>query len=300
MLCRRDLAKAVGGFRSEFDVSQDHDFLLRVSRVAESILHIPRILYHWRTTLKSMSRASNSEERVLSSSRGVIERFLNESETGAQVEQGAYPGRWRVRYPIPAGTHVSILIPSAGKIEVLNRNLDSLWERAGQTSYEVVIIDNSKGSNNAYLVRYVDQLRAQGRAIRRFDQRNEPFNYSLLNNRAAETCDSSLLLFLNDDTEGISSGWLDALAELAPQGGGRGGCKAPVSRWNDPTCRGNHGSCGNLRPLVQGRSRRPTPLLRFSRPDSQRECRDGCMRHDAGRGFPRSWGLRRERLSNRL
>ena len=58
MVFRRELGMAVGGFRSEFDVSQDHDFLLRLSRVAKNIVHIPRILYHWRTTLNSMSRAS--------------------------------------------------------------------------------------------------------------------------------------------------------------------------------------------------------------------------------------------------
>ena len=215
MVFRRDLGLSVGGFRSQFDVSQDHDLLLRLSRAAAKIVHIPRILYHWRTALATMSRASESEERVLSSSRGAIESFLAEAAIEARVEDGLHSGRWRVRYPIPAGTRVSILIPSAGKTNILDRNLEALWDKAGDTPYEVVIIDNCKGAGNRTLADYVDRLHGRGRPIRRFDQRNELFNYSLLNNRAAATCDSPLLLFLNDDMEGISPGWLDALAELA-------------------------------------------------------------------------------------
>jgi GT2 family glycosyltransferase len=215
MVFRRELGLSVGGFRTEFDVSQDHDLLLRLSLAAQKIVHIPRILYHWRTSLASMSRASSAEDRVLSSSRSAIEGFLAEAGIEARVEDGLHVGRWRVRYPIPAGTRVSILIPSAGKTDILERNLQALWSKAGQTPYEAVIIDNCKGENNTTLERYVERLAAEGRPIRRFDQRNEPFNYSFLNNRAAKTCESPLLLFLNDDTEGISPGWLDALVELA-------------------------------------------------------------------------------------
>ena len=46
-------------------------------------------------------------------------------------------------------------------------------------------------------------------------QRGQPFNYAALNNRAVAECDSELFLFLNDDTEGISEGWLLAMVELA-------------------------------------------------------------------------------------
>ncbi|MDQ6664839.1 MAG: glycosyltransferase [Acidobacteriota bacterium] len=215
MTFRRDLALSIGGFRPQFDLSQDHDILLRLSRVASRIHHIPRVLYHWRTSLASMSRASNAEEKVLRSSRNVVEAFLSESNISGRVDQGAYPGRWRVRYPIPTGAHVSILIPTAGNIEVLERNLNALWSKAGSTPYEVVVIDNSRGTNNPAVQNYIGKVRGQGKPVRYFDQRNESFNYSRLNNRAVSGCSSPYLLFLNDDTEGISAGWLDAMIELA-------------------------------------------------------------------------------------
>jgi GT2 family glycosyltransferase len=209
MMFRRDLALSVGGFRSEFDLSQDHDILLRMSEKANAIVHVPRVLYHWRTRLQSMSRASTAEDRAIDSSRRVIESFVAGRAT---VEPGLHPGRWRVRYPVPAGARVSMIIPTAGKLDILDRNLKALWATAGYHNYEIVIIDNSRGET---VVKFVDDLRMRQKNIRRFDQRGQPFNYSALNNRAAAECDSELFLFLNDDTEGISEGWLLAMVELA-------------------------------------------------------------------------------------
>jgi GT2 family glycosyltransferase len=219
MVFRRDLALAIGGFRSKFDLSQDHDILLRMSAKTPLISHVPKVLYHWRTMLDSMDRASNSTEKAMSSSRAVVEDFVATFvDAKATVEEGIHPGRWRVRYPVPTGARVSILIPTAGKLNVLERNLRAMWTKAGYKDYEIVIIDNSrdeKSERDNAVEKYVEELRRKGHPIRRFDQRGKPFNYSRLNNLAVQTCDSPLLLFLNDDTEGISDGWLAAMVELA-------------------------------------------------------------------------------------
>ena len=46
---RREIVEHVGGFRKEFDGAQDYDFIFRCTEEAEKILHVPEILYHWRT-----------------------------------------------------------------------------------------------------------------------------------------------------------------------------------------------------------------------------------------------------------
>jgi GT2 family glycosyltransferase len=53
------LVAAVGGFRQEFDASQDYDLALRaVEHLADDqILHIPHILYHWRVVASSVARS---------------------------------------------------------------------------------------------------------------------------------------------------------------------------------------------------------------------------------------------------
>ena len=45
---RHELVKKVGGFRSEFDFSQDYDLVWRITEIARKICHIPKVLYHWR------------------------------------------------------------------------------------------------------------------------------------------------------------------------------------------------------------------------------------------------------------
>ena len=46
---RRSLVEQVGRFRSGFDGSQDYDLILRVIEQARQVVHVPKVLYHWRT-----------------------------------------------------------------------------------------------------------------------------------------------------------------------------------------------------------------------------------------------------------
>ncbi|HCM92081.1 MAG TPA: glycosyltransferase, partial [Lachnospiraceae bacterium] len=45
----RELVDNTGLFRSQFDGSQDHDLILRLTHNAKKIVHVPKILYYWRS-----------------------------------------------------------------------------------------------------------------------------------------------------------------------------------------------------------------------------------------------------------
>ena len=57
---RRALVEEVGGFDPEFEGSQDWDLVLRVTERARKVVHVPRVLYHWRTL--ETSTAGGGEE----------------------------------------------------------------------------------------------------------------------------------------------------------------------------------------------------------------------------------------------
>jgi GT2 family glycosyltransferase len=211
MVFRRTLCDEVGGFRSEVDLSQDHDLLLRMSTKARRIVHIPRILYHWRTDIFSGSRASSLEERALASSRRAVEDFLRSGGSEASVESGLIPLRWRIRYPIPAGARVRILIPST-KVELLERCVASVRAKTAYPHYEICVLDNSRSTK---IEKFVRSESHQESPITYVDFRNMPFNYSAMHNAVAKETDVPLLLFLNDDISVIASGWLTAMVELA-------------------------------------------------------------------------------------
>ena len=58
-------ARSIGGFRSIYDGAQDYDLVLRLTDHRANVVHLPRILYHWRrhagsTASKRSSRATRS------------------------------------------------------------------------------------------------------------------------------------------------------------------------------------------------------------------------------------------------
>jgi GT2 family glycosyltransferase len=213
LVLRTAMCRELGGFRSETDLSQDMDIVLRASLKTQRILHIPRILYHWRTNVYTGDRASDAHrQRALETSRRVVEDYLKASGTQATVEPGEVPSRWRVRYPIPKGQSVRILVPCGGNIGLLRRCLAGLTEKTDFSAYQVSVIDNSHENGVADFLRNWSAARRKATYV---DFRNQPFNFSAMNNRAARDAQEPLLLFLNDDISMIRADWLTAMVELA-------------------------------------------------------------------------------------
>jgi O-antigen biosynthesis protein len=199
------LARKTGFLDPAFDGSQDYDLILRATEQASRIVHIPKILYHWRVGVASTASSIANKQYALDAQKRALERR-------GRVETGSVAGRWRVRYPISEGSRVSIIIASGGRVDVLRTNLESIFEKTAYGGYEVVITDNSKGQAIERLVR---EFQASHPNLRYLDSRGQPFNFSAINNAAARECDSPALLFLNDDTSVIAPGWLEAMLELA-------------------------------------------------------------------------------------
>jgi GT2 family glycosyltransferase len=222
LVLRTSLCRELGGFRSETDFSQDMDIVLRASLKTQRILHIPRILYHWRTNVYTGDRASDAHQRrALETSRRAVEDYLKAMGTSAIVVPGAVPSRWRVRYPIPKNQSVRVIVPCGGNLTLLKRCLTGLAEKTDFRAYGVSVIDNSQGTEVAD---FVGNWSAGGRKVSCVDYRNRPFNFSAMNNMAAKNVQEALLLFLNDDVSMIHADWLTAMVELAsrPEAGAVG------------------------------------------------------------------------------
>jgi len=212
LVLRRDLIQKIGSLNPDCDGSQDYDLILRAVEHAARIEHIPKVLYHWRAGAASTATSIEHKQYALNAAQQALQGYCDRSGGQMRVEPGKVVGRWRVRYPIPAGTRVSVIIASGGKADVLRANLEALFGVTTYPDYEVVVIDNSKRKVIETLVR---GFQSKGRSVRHIDWRNQPFNYSVINNTAARQCDTPVLLFLNDDTSVIAPGWMEAMLELA-------------------------------------------------------------------------------------
>ncbi|MBI5882794.1 MAG: glycosyltransferase family 2 protein [Elusimicrobia bacterium] len=199
------LLREVGGFRPDFGGSRDLDLALRCTeRLSPAeIRHIPRVLYH----------VGDGKPAVLApgDAGGAIQAHLDRVSPGARVVAASRaPGCHRVIYPA-ADTLVSIVIPTRDHRVLLSRCVESIRRRTDYPRYEILIVDN--GSSDPETLAYLEALSRHGEARLLRDAR--PFNYSALNNRAAQEARGEILVLLNDDTEVIGRDWLREMASQA-------------------------------------------------------------------------------------
>lgn len=202
---RRDLVEKVGGFRAEFSGSQDYDLALRVTEQTSRIAHVPRVLYHWRTAPGSTSAEVGSKSYAITAAERALTEALARREIQGEVEIHHLSGLYRVRRAIVRPGKVSIIIPTRDAFSYLHRCVDSIEAFTDYPDYEIVIVDN--GSTNPTVLEYLENT------PRRVIRDQGKFNYSRINNDAVHATSGEYVLFLNNDTEVLSPGWLTAMVE---------------------------------------------------------------------------------------
>ena len=209
LLCvRRDLAYQVGGWDETMTISADVDFVLRILERTELVAHVPRVLYRWRTHGSSTGHAK--KETVMAATRGALQRHLDRRGTGAVVEDGVWFNQFRTNWPESRG-RILIVIPTKNKAGLVRTAVESIEKTAAGADYKLVLVDHE--STEPESVKYFAQL-AKRHTVMPYQG---PFNYSRINNEAVRLHggDCEFVLFLNNDIEAITDGWLDRLRRLA-------------------------------------------------------------------------------------
>ena len=208
-----DLVRQVGGFRKGLEGSQDHDLVLRCSEQLrrEQIVHIPRVLYHWRVHPQSTAGGANAKPyTVQSAERAISEHLQRRALPLRQISWTPVGFRAELALPEPP-PRVSVIIPTRNGLKVLRPCLTSLLERTRYSDFEVLVVDN--GSDEPATLQFLADLEHQGRI--RVLPDPSPFNYSALNNRAVQQASGELICLLNNDIEVIDPGWLEELVVQA-------------------------------------------------------------------------------------
>jgi GT2 family glycosyltransferase len=207
---KRSLVKAIGGFREGFDGSQDYDLFLRALENQKSIVHIPKVIYHWRTVKQSIAKCPKSKPYAYANAKRALTDHLRRIGLAGEVHDGPVLGTYRVKYHVNTHDRISIVITTRDKALVLKRCLDSILSKTSYPEYNIIIINN--GSMEEETLEYFDILKNHER-IFLYDL-PMPFNFSKLNNFALSKIDTEHIVFLNNDTEVISADWLHAMLEF--------------------------------------------------------------------------------------
>ncbi len=183
-----------------------YDLALRLFDFGARISHISKVLF---------ARLEEEQENGIyrnttGSGKYYIEESLKRRGIAAHVCEGKVPGFYHVRYELAKKPLVSIIIPNKDHIAELSTCINGIFNRNSYGNYEIIIAENNSQEEATF--RYYEDVMRQHDNIRVVYWKKE-FNYSAINNFAAESARGELLLFLNNDTEIINQDCLEELVQ---------------------------------------------------------------------------------------
>ena len=207
----RQLVLKVGGFRVGVEGAQDYDLCLRCVAALEgdlnkAIIHLPHILYHWRTLEGSTAKQSSAKSYTWDAGLKALSDYLSVAKIEAEAEKAELPNTYRVKYKHKQPL-VSLIIPTRDQVGVLETCLTSLLEKTDYKNYEIIVVDNQ--SQEITTKKYFEKI-AKHSKVRVLNYPHS-FNYSAINNFAAAQANGFILGLLNNDVEVISPDWLDEM-----------------------------------------------------------------------------------------
>ena len=204
---KKSIVDEIGGFRSEYDGSQDYDFILRCVEKANKIEHIDKILYHWRIHANSTASKPESKMYCYEAGKRAIQSHLKRMKIIADVEMTEHLGFYRVHYQISDNPLVSIIIPNKDEKNTLKKCIDSIVKKSSYDNYEIIIVENN--SETAEIFQYYDEI-SDDKRIHVVYWKHE-FNYSKINNFGVTKAKGNYLLLLNNDVEIITNNWIEEM-----------------------------------------------------------------------------------------
>ncbi len=174
-------------YRPEFDGSQDHDMVLRLTEKAEKVIHVPKVLYYWRVHPESVSMNLDSKSYAVDAAiRAVQEQLERVGEPGKVSSNLPYRTIYRVRYEIDPCARVAIVV----------HHLDSEKEFA---EYKEKV---RKATDYPHL-EWVPVFGENGR------------NLGSLLNQAARNTEAEYLVILDAKCMPLTAGWIEEMLMFA-------------------------------------------------------------------------------------
>lgn len=220
---KKELLDTVGGFNREYDGSQDYDLILRLTEKAKNIIHIPKVLYFWRSHKASVASDVSAKPYVVDSAKRALAAHLERLGLSGVVEDATVPTTYKIRYDIIGEPLVSIIIPNKDHTDDLEKCLASVYEKSTYKNLEVIVVENNSTEKETF--EYYELAKSKYSNLRVIDWESG-FNYSAINNFAVKQAKGEYILLLNNDIEVITPDWIEQMLMFAERSDiGAVGCK---------------------------------------------------------------------------
>lgn len=209
----RELLDGTELFRSRFDGSQDHDMILRLTDRARCVVHVPKLLYYWRSHPGSTAAGIEAKPYAIESAKGAVADHLRRHgfEHFQITSTRAFETIFKIRYQIIGSPLISIIIANKDHVEDLKRCVSSIFEKSTYENFEIIIVEN--GSTQKSIFDYYEEL-SENSKIKIVTYEGD-FNYSAVNNLGVKHAAGDYILLLNNDTQVITVNWIEELLMYA-------------------------------------------------------------------------------------
>lgn len=198
---KKSLADKVGVLYTQFNGSQDHDYVLRCVEKAECVRHIPRILYHWRINDNSTAKSASTKTYANTAGVNAVSAHLKRMGIDGEVKNGVAPGFYDIRYKLTEKPLVSVIIPNKDHLDDLTRCLESMENVNNYHNVEYIVVENNSVLEDTF-AGYKELEKKYGDKFK-LVKWDGIFNYSAINNFGARYAKGEYILLLNNDTSVI-------------------------------------------------------------------------------------------------
>lgn len=211
----RQLLDGTELFRTKFDGSQDHDMILRLTDRAKNVVHVPKLLYYWRSHPGSVASDINAKPYAIQSAKDAVADHLRRHgyEHFQITSTRAFETIFKIRYQIIGDPKISIVIANKDHLEDLKRCITFIREKSTYENYEIIVVEN--GSETKEIFDYYEKLKDDPQIKVVTYTEKGSFNYSKVNNFGVKEASGDYILLLNNDTQVITVNWMEELLMYA-------------------------------------------------------------------------------------
>ncbi|MDO4343696.1 MAG: glycosyltransferase family 2 protein [Eubacteriales bacterium] len=208
---KKTLEESVGGLDASYDGAQDYDFIFRCAEKAGQIVHVPRVLYHWRVHSESTADNPFSKEYAYEAGQRAIDAHLKRCGVLGRAVRLKDAGFYRVKYELSGMPKVSLVIPNKDHADDLKACVESVWEKTSYPNYEIIVVENNseEEATFAYYRELKKQAEQRGKELRLLRWKEKGFSYPAINNYGAAAAKGEYLVLLNNDITVIAPDWLE-------------------------------------------------------------------------------------------
>lgn len=199
--------RKLGGFRPEYDGTQDYDLALRAALMRPNVVHLSIFAYLYRAIAGSAAVGLYEKSWTIPRQGKAVLDYARHIHAEAQVVPGWGDGYWRIIYPIPSPAPLlSFVIPTGGgskiargkSLDLIVNCIHSFEEKAFYPNREYIVVHN--GNLTAAQVHALESISG----VKLILYSASSFNLSEKLNLGVAAARGDYICLLNDDVEAIT------------------------------------------------------------------------------------------------